>query len=43
MDGITTHGISPWHRKTFGICKHHTVNKKLTKHFKWSKNKIELN
>ncbi len=21
MDGIKTHGITPWHRKTFGICK----------------------
>ena len=37
MDGITKYGISPWHRKTFGICKNHKVNKKLTKHFKWSK------
>ena len=37
MSGIKLHGISPWHRKTFGICKNHKVNKKLTKHFKWSK------
>ena len=43
MSGIKIHGISPWHRKTFGICKNHKVNKRLTKHFKWSKNKIELN
>ena len=21
MEGIETHGITPWHRKTFGICK----------------------
>jgi ribonuclease HII len=21
MDGIRAHGITPWHRKTFGICK----------------------
>ena len=21
MEGITKYGISPWHRKTFGICK----------------------
>ena len=25
-EGIMTHGISPWHRKTFGICKQHDVN-----------------
>ena len=41
MDGITQYGISPWHRKTFGICKNSLVNKKLTKHFKWGKMKIE--
>jgi ribonuclease HII len=21
IDGIKEHGITPWHRKTFGICK----------------------
>ena len=33
MEGIKTYGISPWHRKSFGICKNSQVNKKLTKHF----------
>ncbi len=37
LDGITKYGISPWHRKTFGMCKNHKVSKKLTKHYKWSK------
>ena len=37
MDGITKYGISPWHRKTFGMCKNHKISKKLTKHYKWSK------
>ena len=23
MDGIKAHGISPWHRKTYGICKNY--------------------
>mgnify|MGYP001298918032 FL=1 len=27
MEGIKTHGISPWHRKSFGICKVTKVNK----------------
>ena len=26
MDGIKEYGISPWHRKTFGICKHSYIN-----------------
>ena len=26
MEGIKTHGISPWHRKSFGICKVTDVN-----------------
>ena len=29
LEGIKTHGISPWHRKSFGICK----NSKINKHF----------
>ena len=37
MEGIKKYGISPWHRKTFGICKKYSVNKKLMKHFKWGK------
>ena len=42
MDGITKYGISPWHRKTFGICKNHKVNKKANNSTsKWSKLKIE--
>jgi len=27
MEGIKTHGISPWHRKTFGLCKISKINK----------------
>jgi ribonuclease HII len=27
MEGIRHYGISPWHRKTFGICKHSKINK----------------
>ena len=27
MSGIKLHGISPWHRKSFGICKKTKVNK----------------
>ena len=27
IEGIKTHGISPWHRKSFGICKTQSVNK----------------
>ena len=27
MEGIKLHGISPWHRKSFGICKKTKVNK----------------
>jgi|UniRef100_A0A6C0IPI7 ribonuclease HII len=26
-EGIMQHGITPWHRKTFGICKQYDVNK----------------
>lgn len=26
LDGIRTHGITPWHRKTFGICKQPTFH-----------------
>ena len=26
MEGVKTHGISPWHRKSFGICKVTDVN-----------------
>ena len=25
LDGIREHGISPWHRKTYGLCKNYTV------------------
>lgn len=25
-EGITAHGLSPWHRKTFGICKQFSTN-----------------
>ena len=25
-EGIMQHGITPWHRKTFGICKQYDVN-----------------
>jgi ribonuclease HII len=27
MEGIKTHGISPWHRKSFGLCKISKINK----------------
>jgi ribonuclease HII len=26
LDGILKHGISPWHRKTYGRCKDAKVN-----------------
>ena len=26
MDGIKTHGISAWHRRTYGICKNYSVS-----------------
>ena len=39
LDGIKKYGISPWHRKTFGICR----NKNLNKHFSLNVGKIEIN
>jgi ribonuclease HII len=32
IEGIKLHGISPWHRKTFGICKTCNVNDSFTQH-----------
>ena len=29
LDGIKQHGISKWHRKTFGICKQYSIKKCL--------------
>ena len=29
MEGIKRHGISPWHRKSFGICGQSKINKKF--------------
>ena len=26
MDGIKEHGITAWHRRTYGICKNYTVS-----------------
>ena len=27
IEGIKQHGISPWHRKSFGLCKQYEINK----------------
>ena len=27
LDGIRDYGISPWHRKSFGLCKSSDINK----------------
>ena len=27
IEGIKQHGISPWHRKSFGLCKQHEIKK----------------
>ena len=27
IEGIKQYGISPWHRKSFGLCKEHEINK----------------
>ena len=26
IEGIKKYGISPWHRKSFSTCRHHTIN-----------------
>ena len=36
MEGIKTYGISPWHRKSFGLCKISKINKNF-------KQEIEIN